>query len=128
MIDEANDLGMSVTKPKKVVNCRLEEVELKLRSELSNNRYELAMVLVPPEDQVTYGIIKYVGDIEFEVPTQVVLRNNVNDKFTTIHNIILKMNSKLVGTNQKLSLGNEFVKPIFQRPVSSLNFSPKMTF
>ena len=112
---------MSITKPKKVVNCKPEELEKKLRSELSNNGYELAMVLVS-EDPVTYGMIKYIGDIEFEIPTQVILRKNVNDKITTIHNIVLKMNSKLGGTNQKLSLGNEFVKPIFQRPVNSNEF------
>ena len=115
---------MSITKPKKVVNCRpeVEELEKKLRSELSNNSYELAMILIPSEDPVTHGMIKYIGDIEFEIPTQVVVRQNVNDKITTIHNIVLKMNSKLGGTNQKLSLGNEFVKPIFQRPVNSNEF------
>ena len=118
MISEASKVGMHINDPKEIV-CRPENLEANLRAEFKDKRYDLVMILVPFKDNETYAKIKLIGDTELKVPTQFVLQKNVNGKPTTIHNIILKMNSKLGGTNQKLSLdGERMVSPIFQVPVS----------
>ena len=120
MISEAAKVGMSINRPKEIV-CRPEELEKKLRAEFKGMKYDLVMILVPFKDNETYAKIKLIGDTELKVPSQFVLQKNVNGKPTTIHNIILKMNSKLGGTNQKLSLdGERMVSPIFNEPVSLL--------
>ena len=110
---------MRINDPKEIVCRRPENLEADLRAEFKVKRYDLVMILVPFKDNETYAKIKLIGDTELKVPTQFVLQKNVNGKPTTIHNIILKMNSKLGGTNQKLSLhGERMVSPIFQVPVS----------
>ena len=119
MISEASKVGMRINDPKEIVCRRPENLEADLRAEFKVKRYDLVMILVPFKDNETYAKIKLIGDTELKVPTQFVLQKNVNGKPTTIHNIILKMNSKLGGTNQKLSLdGERMVSPIFNEPVS----------
>ena len=66
-----------------------------------------------------------------KVPTQFVLQKNISKRQrdgtfspdrSTIHNIILKLNSKLGGTNQTLEAAptSKVIGPIFQSPVSTL--------
>nr|XP_040574527.1 LOW QUALITY PROTEIN: protein argonaute-2-like [Lepeophtheirus salmonis] len=69
-----------------------------------------------------YAALKELGDVELYIPTQFILKKNVMPHFKTgvlspqtIHNICLKLNSKLGGTNQILP---KSVRPqIMCRPV-----------
>ena len=69
-----------------------------------------------------------------KVPTQFLLQKNISKRQrdgtfspdrSTIHNIILKLNSKLGGTNQTLEglPTAKVIGPIFQKPVSSITFT-----
>ena len=77
-----------------------------------------------------YQKAKLIGDTEINIPTQFVLSKNARGRNMgeppspqTIHNIILKINSKLGGTNQdlagpsrqELTLGQN--QTIFSKPI-----------
>lgn len=75
------------------------------------NEPQLIMIFTADKSGPTYPLIKRMGDAEFLVPTQFVLTKNVRGKphnrvpgpdVATLHNICLKLNSKLGGTNQVL--------------------------
>ena len=59
---------------------------------------QLVMVILPMKLPRIYGRLKLIGDCEFIMPTQFILRKNV--KADTCHQLLLKINSKLGGTNQ----------------------------
>ena len=69
---------------------------------------QLIMVFTEVKGAPEYGIIKHLGDVVMQIPTQFVLSKNVVGKIgrgpdrNTLHNICLKINSKLQGTNQVL--------------------------
>ena len=54
-----------------------------------------------------YNALKYEGDVLQKISTQMIQQKNVtNIKPATLHNILLKINSKLGGTNQTLHSSN----------------------
>ena len=69
-----------------------------------------------------YNLVKHLGDVILGMPTQFVLAKNVlpNPKTRqispqTLHNICLKLNSKLGGTNQVLAVPS--LPDVLRRPV-----------
>ena len=67
----------------------------------------LIVVITPGKDALLYNGLKHEGDVLQRISTQVILRKNViNVKPATLHNILLKINSKLGGTNQTLDRSN----------------------
>ena len=89
------------------------------------------MVIVRIKDADAYSKVKLLGDTELKIPTQFVIQKNICGKpskgrggqntqkcdQSTVRNIVLKLNSKLGGTNQMLPLNNMF-GPIFKKPVN----------
>ncbi|TRY67145.1 hypothetical protein TCAL_02956 [Tigriopus californicus] len=76
---------------------------------------ELIMVIISARGTNEYSIIKHYGDMVLNIPTQFVLTKNVEQaKPTTLHNICLKINSKLGGTN--LSLDKKAIPPWMNKP------------
>jgi len=72
--------------------------------ENTNPKPDLIMVLVYDKDNTLYANIKHLGEIVCGIPTQVVLRKNVLKSDNMLaHNICLKINAKLGGTNQKIA-------------------------
>jgi hypothetical protein len=103
---------------------------------------QLIMVLVAKKEPALYGLIKHLADVTLQVredvvddfalendheclfcsqmPTQFVLAKNVRGKQrgpdpSTIHNILLKLNSKLLGKNQVLAPNPTM--QMFKRPI-----------
>eukprot|EP00096_Caligus_rogercresseyi_P000908 TRINITY_DN1146_c0_g1_i5.p1 TRINITY_DN1146_c0_g1~~TRINITY_DN1146_c0_g1_i5.p1 ORF type:complete len:865 (+),score=267.54 TRINITY_DN1146_c0_g1_i5:793-3387(+) len=75
---------------------------------IAKGKPELIMVFMEARGHL-YPAIKHVGDVELGIPTQFILKKNILPHFKThaispqtIHNICLKLNSKLGGTNQAL--------------------------
>ena len=65
---------------------------------------------------VVYNGLKHEGDVLQKISTQVIQQKNItNIKAATLHNILLKINSKLGGTNQTLHSSN--TPHILSRPV-----------
>ena len=77
------------------------------------------MVLVSRKDSVIYAAVKGLGDVIYGMPTQVLLKKNIfigPKSSQTIHNICLKLNSKLGGVNQVISPNS---RPfVLKQPVS----------
>ena len=80
------------------------------------------MVLVNRKDSAIYAAVKALGDVIYGMPTQVLLKKNtqIGPKSTqTIHNICLKLNSKLGGINQVISPNS---RPfVLTKPVSNVD-------
>ena len=56
------------------------------------------------KDERTYPILKRLGDTELEMPTQCVRLGTLQKaNAQVIHNIVIKINSKLGGTNQVIN-------------------------
>ena len=71
--------------------------------EKEGRELKLLMCFVGFKGDESYAIVKLLGDSRFNIPTQFVLSKNVNDKKPqTLHNICLKLNTKLGGVNQVL--------------------------
>ena len=68
-----------------------------------------AMILVITfgKNASIYNGLKHEGDVQQKISTQVIQQKNVkNLKPATLHNILLKINSKLGGTNHTLHASN----------------------
>ena len=87
------------------------------------------MVLVDLKDSQAYAKVKLLGDTELKIPTQFLLKKNISKRQqdgsfwpdrSTVHNIVIKLNSKLGGTNQTLDklTTSKLWGPIFQQPVN----------
>ena len=84
-----------------------------------NSELCLVMIIVKFKDADAYSKVKLLGDTELKIPTQFVIQKNICGKQSTVRNIVLKLNSKLGGTNQTLPLNTvPMFGPIFKRPVS----------
>ena len=95
------------------------------------------MVLVDLKDSQVYAKVKLLGDTELKIPTQFLLKKNISKKQqngsflpdrSTVHNIVIKLNSKLGGTNQTLDklTTSKLLGPIFQEPVNVIFLKKKM--
>ena len=95
------------------------------------------MVLVDLKDSQVYAKVKLLGDTELKIPTQFLLKKNISKRQqdgsfwpdrSTVHNIVIKLNSKLGGTNQTLDklTTSKLLGPIFQQPVNVIFFFKKM--
>ena len=91
------------------------------------------MVLVDLKDSQVYAKVKLLGDTELKIPTQFLLKKNISKRQqdgsfwpdrSTVHNIVIKLNSKLGGTNQTLDklTTSKLLGPIFQQPVNVIFF------
>ena len=89
------------------------------------------MVLVDLKDSQVYAKVKLLGDTELKIPTQFLLKKNISKRQqdgsfwpdrSTVHNIVIKLNSKLGGTNQTLDklTTSKLLGPIFQQPVNMI--------
>jgi eukaryotic translation initiation factor 2C len=79
------------------------------------------MVLIFDKEHTLYANIKHLGEIVLGIPTQVVLKRNVlKPDYVLAHNICLKINSKLGGTNQMISKNN--TPAVLKRPVNIFIF------
>ncbi len=77
---------------------------------------DLIMVFIERKGSSEYGLVKLVGDSNLKIPTQCVIRKNVlKCDGQTLHNILLKVNSKLSGTNQVLPTNSRLA--VTSRPV-----------
>ena len=120
-------MGMKTEKPAIEQSRGLLEKEFKAFHQKLNSP-SIIMVICPFKNGDDYATIKLLGDSELKMPTQFVLKKNVFGKNqgppspATIHNIVLKLNSKLGGTNQVLAPNSKqeiMVGPVglFQRPI-----------
>jgi hypothetical protein len=125
--DEGGSSGLSIDRPtlKKSNERDLEKDFVQLYTDLSKKgKPDIIMVFVPVKDSNIYATVKMLGDIIYGMPTQVILRKNtiIGPKSgQTIHNICLKLNSKLGGINQILSPASR--PAILNTPVSSLTIN-----
>ncbi len=84
---------------------------------------QLIMVMMRSKDSQVYGRVKVMGDCIFNIPTQVLLDRSVSRCNPSLaHNICLKLNSKLGGTNQRLAE----IPEILKKPVRGYLFTPKV--
>ncbi len=118
--------GLTIRPPSGKERCDLrrerDKAENKFRRLVTSMKDpQLVMVFSAGKDPM-YSILKHVGDIDLKVPTQFVLKKNVFGKrgspdpdAQTLHNICLKINSKLGGKNHDLS--NTSRPEILKKPV-----------
>lgn len=97
---------------------KVEEEFKRLYEDLkSTGKPDLIMILVFRKSQV-YSWIKHLGDVCLKIPTQFIMKKTMfgrdgKPSSQTLHNICLKLNSKLQGVNQTL-----FSRPIIMnRPI-----------
>ncbi|XP_050665105.1 protein argonaute-2-like isoform X2 [Leptidea sinapis] len=99
-------MGMNVQEPKLVnLNVRLNELLGKFRSAWDDN-IKLLFVIVNTRMKNTYQKVKQLAELDVGILTQcirdVTAQNRMNEQ--TIRNILLKVNSKLMGVNQSLDV------------------------
>ena len=83
---------------------------------LKSSSDPMILVITRGKDAVLYNGLKHEGDVLQKISTQVVQQKNItNLKPATLHNILLKINSKLGGTNQTLHSSNS--PHLLSRPV-----------
>ena len=76
----------------------------------------MILVITRGKNSLIYNGLKHEGDVLQKISTQVIQQKNIiNIKPATLHNILLKINSKLGGTNQTLHSSN--TPHILARPV-----------
>ena len=125
---EGRARGLAVEYPAAFKKCsdilRVEPEFVALYQKLAETRKpDMIMVVVPVKDTTAYSSIKALGDTLYGIPTQVVLKKNATigpKSSQTVHNICLKINSKLGGVNQIIHLDHR--PDILKRPVSSFLF------
>ncbi len=81
----------------------------------SGYKPQLVMVISPCKGPL-YSLIKHTGDVVLGIPTQFVLvKNVVTPKVQVMHNICMKLNTKLGGINQVIHEVSR--PPLLERPV-----------
>ena len=71
------------------------------------NERPLILVITPGKNAYIYNGLKHEGDVVQKISTQIVQQKTVRDcKGSSIHNLLLKINSKLGGVNQALHSDN----------------------
>jgi len=79
-----------------------------LRANLKESKSPpMILVITPGKNSFIYNGLKHEGDVQQKISTQIVQQKTVRDcKQSTIHNLLLKINSKLGGVNQALHSDN----------------------
>ncbi|XP_065580423.1 protein argonaute-2-like [Artemia franciscana] len=97
------------------------DVEADLRKyQKMNPKLNFVFVIISKKGDDIYRDIKFIGDLELSIGTQCITRQNVMKcDDSTIANILLKVNSKLGGTNTNLSINlrHEMSLPNMKEPV-----------
>ena len=76
----------------------------------------MVLVITRGKNSLIYNGLKHEGDVLQKISTQVIQQKNItNVKPATLHNLLLKINSKLGGTNQTLHSSN--IPHILAKPV-----------
>ncbi|XP_065580424.1 protein argonaute-2-like isoform X1 [Artemia franciscana] len=103
----ARSFGMNVNDQCFNDSCRenARDVENALRQyQKMNNKLNFVFVIIPKKGAEIYQDIKYIGDLNLSITTQCIVKNNVfKCQDATIGNLLLKINSKLGGTNTYIS-------------------------
>ena len=126
IVKEAKKMGMDAENPRIKKVARNENDE-KIFGDLCDMKPSIIMVIQWDKSSDARTRLKQIGDTVKNVPTSFVIKKNVssfrNGKTgppspATIHNIVLKLNSKLGGKNQVLAPpSREYLAPVFTKPV-----------
>ena len=119
---EGDKIGYQVDYHSEVVKANMNSMNqvYKAFQKLCSKRPDMIIVLTRGKNATVYNGLKYEGDIVQKISTQFVQQKNIGTKKlaakpATLHNILLKINSKLGGTNQMLHTAN--TPNILQKPV-----------
>ncbi|CAH1731514.1 unnamed protein product [Aphis gossypii] len=113
LITTGKDLNVTINSMNPVINCflprnfNLDEFKATIESiftKLKACNTEIIFVVIPEIQTGVYGIIKQKSELEVGVLTQCIKSNTIsNMNISTYSNLLLKINSKLNGTNHTLS-------------------------
>ncbi|XP_027849145.2 protein argonaute-2-like isoform X2 [Aphis gossypii] len=113
LITTGKDLNVTINSMNPVINCflprnfNLDEFKATIESiftKLKACNTEIIFVVIPEIQTGVYGIIKQKSELEVGVLTQCIKSNTIsNMNIPTYSNLLLKINSKLNGTNHTLS-------------------------
>jgi len=119
---EGDKIGYQVEYQSEVVKANMNSMNqvYKAFQKLCSKRPNMIIVLTRGKNATVYNGLKYEGDIVQKISTQFVQQKNIGTKKlaakpATLHNILLKINSKLGGTNQMLHTAN--TPNILEKPV-----------
>ena len=119
---EGDKIGYQVEYQSEVVKANMNSMNHVYQAfqKLCSKRPDMILVFTRGKNATVYNGLKYEGDIVQKISTQFVQQKNIGSKKfsakpATLHNILLKINSKLGGTNQMLHTSN--TPSILQRPV-----------
>jgi len=119
---EGDKIGYQVEYQSEVVKANMNSMNQVYQAfqKLCSKQPDMIIVLTRGKNATVYNGLKYEGDIVQKISTQFVQQKNIGTKKlaakpATLHNILLKINSKLGGTNQMLHTSN--TPSILQRPV-----------
>lgn len=131
LMNEARRMGMEPRDPQVYSERNYGKVDKAFHDILAHGKLQILVVILESKNNDFYQNWKLEGDTKASLPTQFVLKKNATGKgkgqppsAATIHNIVLKINSKLGGTNQALApvsrsdLILSDKKPMLGEPVS----------
>lgn len=110
LMDEARRMGMEPREPQVYFERDTNKLNQMIQTILNGKKYDIVVILLENKGSDFYQNWKLKGDTCAGVPTQFILKKNATGRGkgqppsgATIHNIVLKINSKLGGTNQALA-------------------------
>ena len=119
---EGDKIGYQVEYQSEVARANISSMShvYQVFQNLCSKRPDMILVFTRGKNATVYNGLKYEGDVVHNISTQFVQQKNIGSKKfsakpATLHNILLKINSKLGGTNQMLHTSN--TPSILQRPV-----------
>ena len=122
IVKEAKKMGMDASNPL-IKQVARNENEEKVFEDLCDKQPSIIVVIQWDKSSDARTRLKRIGDTVKKVPTSFVLKKNVSFRNgppspATIHNIVLKLNSKLGGQNQVLAPpSKKYLAPVFTEPV-----------
>jgi len=122
LYEEGDKIGYRVEYASEILKANIKSMHSIYQAfqKLCTKRPDMIIVFTRGKNAAVYNGLKYEGDIVQRISTQFVQQKNIGTKKltakpATLHNILLKINSKLGGTNQMLHTSN--IPSILQRPV-----------
>ncbi|KAJ1524220.1 hypothetical protein ONE63_010740 [Megalurothrips usitatus] len=109
LVKEANTLQMMMSDPDPPImieRSRNPKGDLaQILPDLKKKGYELVLIVLDGRNKQLYGQVKQSAEINVGILTQCVKDNTVQrrNNQATVHNIMLKINAKFNGTNQKIA-------------------------
>lgn len=125
--DEGRKVGIRCAKPvvSHVNEDNVEDVKKKFHASANANpRPVLIIVICEMKRAQLRNHIKYLGDVVYKIPTQFVMKavvDKVNGQI--LHNILLKINTKLGGTNQLIAPMSRFASLLLPCCILLLDYS-----